>query len=339
MDQEPGVDFPQLQWRPATASDVPAWAALIARTAAVETPVWYEREADLEQHVASRKNPPASHTVLGMDGTGVLRAYARISKNPDGDKAHGFGCVDPAWQRRGIGTALLGWLEQRTRERFAEDAAKAASGGAHNAGGGEVPPRLRIGTEQQHAHQARLLETGGYTVVRYFNEMHRPLGQPLPPAVLHRGLELAAMVPELHEQVRQAHNASFLDHWGSEPRDEESWAFTVSNPHARPDLSAVVLDSTTGQVAGYQLSSHDPDIAVQRGFREGYTELLGVRREYRGRGIAQALLADAMRRFTTAGMDVASLDVDSENPTGALALYTKMGYRAVNRSMAWDKPL
>jgi ribosomal protein S18 acetylase RimI-like enzyme len=330
MNQEPRVDFPQLQWRPAAASDVPGWAALIARTAAVETPVWYEREADLQQHVASRKNPVASHTVLGVDGDGVIRAYARISKNPGGDKAHGFGCVDPAWQRRGVGTALLRWLEERTRERFADDAAGSSAQG---------PPRLRIGTEQRHGHQARLLETGGYTVVRYFNEMHRPLDQPLPAAVLDRGLELAAMAPELHEQVRLAHNASFLDHWGSEPRDEESWSFTVSNPQARPDLSAVVLDSATGEVAGYQLASHDPDIAVQRGYREGYTELLGVRREYRGRGIAQALLADAMRRFTAAGMHVASLDVDSENPTGALALYTKMGYRAVNQSMAWDKAL
>ena len=64
-----------------------------------------------------------------------------------------------------------------------------------------------------------------------------------------------------------------------------------------------------------------------------------MRQEHRGRGIAQALLADAMHRFTDAGMDVASLDVDSENPTGALALYTKMGYRAVSRSMAWDKEL
>ena len=202
-----------------------------------------------------------------------------------------------------------------------------------------MPPRLRSGTEQQHGHQARLLESAGYTVVRYFNEMHRPLDQPLPTTVLDRGLQLAAMVPELHEQVRLAHNASFLDHWGSEPRDEESWSFTVSNPQARPDLSAVVLDGATGEVAGYQLASHDPDIAVQRGFREGYTLLLGVRQEHRGRGIAQALLADAMHRFTGAGMDVASLDVDSENPTGALALYTKMGYRAVSRSMAWDKEL
>ena len=55
-----------------------------------------------------------------------------------------------------------------------------------------------------------------------------------------------------------------------------------------------------------------------------------MRREFRGRGIAQALLADAMRRFAAAGMEVASLDVDSENPTGALALYVKMGYAAVN---------
>ncbi|MDR6417161.1 GNAT family N-acetyltransferase [Pseudarthrobacter sulfonivorans] len=330
MNQEPRVDFPQLKWRPAAVSDVPVWAALIARTAAVETPVWYEREADLQQHVASGKNPVARHAVLGMDAEGILRGYARISKNPGGDKAHGFGCVDPEWQRRGVGTALLGWLEQRTRERFAEDAAGSSA---------ELPPRLRIGTEQQHGHQARLLESAGYTVVRYFNEMHRPLDQPLPTTVLDRGLQLAAMVPELHEQVRRAHNASFLDHWGSEPRDEESWSFTVNNPQARPDLSAVVLDGATGEVAGYQLASHDPDIAVQRGYREGYTELLGVRREYRGRGIAQALLADAMRRFTGAGMDVASLDVDSENPTGALALYTKMGYCAVNRSMAWDKAL
>jgi ribosomal protein S18 acetylase RimI-like enzyme len=330
MNQEPRVDFPQLYWRPAAASDVPGWAALIARTAAVENPVWYEREADLEQQVQSGKNPLGANTVLGLDGGGVIRAYARISKNPDADKAHGFGCVDPAWQRRGVGAALLGWLEQRTRERFAED------GGGSEA---PVPPRLRIGTEQQHTHQARLLESAGYTVVRYFNEMHRSLDQPLPNAALTGGLVLAAMAPELNEQVRLAHNEAFSDHWGSEPRDEEAWSFTMNHPHTRPDLSAVVVDMASATVAGYQLACHDPDIAVQRGFREGYTLLLGVRQEYRGRGIARALLADAMLRFTGAGMDVASLDVDSENPTGALALYTKMGYRAVNRSMAWDREL
>jgi ribosomal protein S18 acetylase RimI-like enzyme len=161
----------------------------------------------------------------------------------------------------------------------------------------------------------------------------------VPETVLDPGLELVTFGPALHEPVRLAHNAAFRDHWGSEPRDEEAWGFVVNDPQARPDLSGVVLDRSTGAVAGYQLATHDAEAALSRGFREGYTELLGVRREFRGRGIAQVLLADAMRRFADAGMDVASLDVDSENPTGALALYVKMGYAAVNRSMAWDKDL
>ena len=319
------VNFPLLRWKSAASDDVGAWADLIARTAAVEKPVWFERRPELEQIMESRKNPPEGNTVLGFDPDGTARAYARITKNPDSAKAYGFGCVDPEWQRRGVGSALLEWLEARTRHRFLED------------GGSDA--RLRIHNEQQHEHQAALFTRHGYSVVRYFNEMHRPLAGPLPEVTMDPAFELVAMGPELSEAVRLAHNDAFRDHWGSEPKDEESWGFIVNDPQSRPDLSAVVLERATGKVAGYQLATHDPDSAVTRGFSEGYTDLLGVRREFRGRGIASALLADAMHRFAADGLDVASLDVDSENPTGALALYLKMGYQAVNRSLAWDKSL
>ena len=347
MDHDPGDDrnpppqagiLPQLlSWRPATLQDLDSWAGLIERTAAVEQPVWFEKQEDLVQILESKKNRPAVNTIIGVDGEGIPRAYARIMKNPEGDKAYGFGCVDPQWQRKGIGTALLGWLEARTVGRFAED--RAANGTGPQQTEAAPPPRLRVHMEEQHRHQAELFARFGFVVVRYYNEMHRPLSTPLPDFYLDNGLELVGMAPHLNEAVREAHNDAFRDHWGSEPRDEESWADTVNDPLARPDLSAVVLDRATGQVAGYQLATHDPHIAVIRGFTEGYTDLLGVRREYRGRGIASALLADAMRRFAAAGLDKASLDVDSENPTGALALYTKMGYAVVNRSMAWDKEL
>ena len=333
----PALD-PRLSWRAAEPRDLDAWAGLIARTAAVEQPVWFERRADLEQILESKNNPVAANTIIGFDAGGVARAYGRITKNRDGDKATGSGCVDPQWQGSGIGTGLLGWMEQRTRDRFAEDALAAGSSG--EAGDAPAPrPRLRLYMEQQHQHQAALFASSGYAIVRYYNEMHRPLNQAVPEADLDAGLELVTFGPALHEPVRLAHNAAFRDHWGSEPRDEEAWGFVVNDPQARPDLSGVVVDRSSGTVAGYQLATHDAEAALIRGFREGYTELLGVRREFRGRGIAQVLLADAMRRFAAAGMDVASLDVDSENPTGALALYVKMGYAAVNRSMAWDKDL
>ncbi|QDY91360.1 GNAT family N-acetyltransferase [Arthrobacter sp. UKPF54-2] len=324
-DPQSSLD-PRLDWRPAGEAELDEWAALIARTAAVERPVWFERREDLAQITASRTNPVATNSILGYDSQGVARAYARLTKNPDGDKAVGFGCVDPQWQGRGVGAGLLGWLEVRTRQRFADDA-------------GTAVPRLRLYMEEQHTHQGSLFEDCGYRIVRYYNEMHRPLDVGFPEPVLDDGLELVDFGPALHEAVRLAHNDAFRDHWGSEPRDEEAWGFVVNDPQARPDLSAVVVEKSTGQVAGYQIASHDADSAEARGFKEGYTDLLGVRREFRGRGIARALLADAMRRFAAAGMDKASLDVDSENPTGALDLYTKMGYVAVNRSMAWDKEL
>jgi mycothiol synthase len=339
LHPRPALD-PRLSWRPAERRDLEAWARLIARTAAVEQPVWFERQADLEQILESKNNPVTANTIIGFDPQGVARAYGRITKNRDGDKANGSGCVDPEWQGSGIGTALLGWMEQRTRDRFAEDAVGPGNTGGAGGAPTAVPrPRLRLYAEQQNQQQAALFAGSGYGIVRYYNEMHRPLNQAVPETALDPGLELVTFGPALHEPVRLAHNAAFRDHWGSEPRDHEGWGFVVNDPQARPDLSGVVLDRSTGTVAGYQLATHDSEAALTRGFREGYTELLGVRREFRGRGIAQALLADAMRRFAAAGMDVASLDVDSENPTGALALYIKMGYVAVNRSMAWDKEL
>lgn len=331
---QPDASQTGLQWRPATTADLDNWAELIARTAAVEHPVWFEKRADLVHVLESTKNDPRTNTLVGLDRDGVARAYGRITKNPEGDKAIGMGCVDPDWQRRGIGSAVLAWQEAQTRRRFHTDKA---------AGHSSAPPRLRIRTEEQHQHQAALFRSRGYDIVRWFNEMHRPLSgsaaKPAPAARLESGLELCTFDASLHEAVRLAHNDAFRDHWGSEPRDEETWRFTIEEPTARHDWSAVVIDASTGEVAGYQLASYDPASAVDRGFKEGYTELLGVRRAFRGRGIAQALLADALRRFTAAGMDIASLDVDSANPTGALALYLGMGYSPVNRSMTWERTL
>ncbi|MGO4492786.1 GNAT family N-acetyltransferase, partial [Arthrobacter sp. 2YAF22_2] len=156
VDPRAGLDG-RLSWRAARGADLDGWAALIARTAAVERPVWFERCEDLVQILASRKNPAAGNSILGFDAQGVARAYGRITKNPDGEKAVGFGCVDPGWQGTGVGTGLLGWMEARTRQRFASDAATGAA------------PRLRLYMEQQHTHQAALFKERGYRIVRYYN--------------------------------------------------------------------------------------------------------------------------------------------------------------------------
>jgi ribosomal protein S18 acetylase RimI-like enzyme len=71
------------------------------------------------------------------------------------------------------------------------------------------------------------------------------------------------------------------------------------------------------------------------GRTSGYTDLLGVRRAWRGRGLAVALLAAATAAFRADGMQDAALDVDTANPSGAHGLYAALGYRATHGSATY----
>jgi ribosomal protein S18 acetylase RimI-like enzyme len=58
---------------------------------------------------------------------------------------------------------------------------------------------------------------------------------------------------------------------------------------------------------------------------EGWVKNLAVLREYRGRGIAKALLSTAFAEYTAKGRTRAGLGVDLTNPTGAYDLYRAVG--------------
>ncbi|MCW2810356.1 MAG: family N-acetyltransferase, partial [Friedmanniella sp.] len=80
----------------------------------------------------------------------------------------------------------------------------------------------------------------------------------------------------------------------------------------------------------YALSSaYEQDWQAQ-GFSQGWTDRLGVRPEWRGRGIASALLYRSMQSFRAAGLDAAGLGVDADDEKGAVRLYEQLGYRPVS---------
>jgi ribosomal protein S18 acetylase RimI-like enzyme len=186
--------------------------------------------------------------------------------------------------------------------------------------------------------RSELFAAEGFTPIRYYLEMRRPLADPVPEPALPPGLVLVPYDPARDEAVRLAHNEAFRDHWGSSPIDAETWRAWVTGHHDfRADRSLLVLDGD--EVAGYALNSLHPLEWDALGFREGWTHQLGVRRRWRGRGVARALLAATMRGFAEEGLDFATLDVDAENPTGALALYRGVGYRRDRCRIAWARAL
>ena len=60
-----------------------------------------------------------------------------------------------------------------------------------------------------------------------------------------------------------------------------------------------------------------------------------MRRGWRGRGLAPALLTAAMASFRADGMQYAELDVDTENPSGAHGLYASLGYEVTHGAIMY----
>ena len=58
---------------------------------------------------------------------------------------------------------------------------------------------------------------------------------------------------------------------------------------------------------------------------------------HRGRRLGFALLVQALNDFATLGYERAAMDVDTQNPTGALRLYEKLGFEAFKRTIFFAK--
>ncbi len=236
-----------------------------------------------------------------------------------------FGSLLPAWRRKGIGSAVLAYNEAHARE-----IAK-----AHPA---EAPKVFRSGAFPEiEPHIAHLVENAGYEPVRYGFDMGRPIDAPLPDAPLPPGLEVRPAKMEQVDTIFDATDEAFRDHWGFSPitaKDRQAW---LNHPDFDISLWKVAWDGD--EVAGMVLNYVAPEENKALGRKRGYTENISVRRPWRRRGLARALLVESIQMFKDMGFEETALSVDTENPNGALNLYTGVGYTVEKRHTVYQKPL
>lgn len=311
-----------LTWRGLRPEDLPALHALFHRIEEHDNPPYRTALDEAHERYAVDWHGDAENVLGGFDAEGVLRAYGAVSM-PDRDsgtiRVYLEGGVDPGHRHRGIGSALLDWEIGRAKQLLARS-------------DGSAPARLVVHVEDDMPESVHMLTIRGFRPRRFYTELRRDLRRPVPEVVLHRPLALQAWSAELDEQVRQAHNVAFAEHWVSEPQTAESWA--QGRTYFVPEWSFIVLDRTSdrAQVVGYLLSSRYEQDWPSLGWREGYIDLLGVRPAWRGRGIATALVCRAMRAYADAGMDYASLGVDTEAPGAVFGLYSKLEFEPTRGS-------
>jgi mycothiol synthase len=236
----------------------------------------------------------------------------------------------PEWRRRGIGSALLQFNEQRLRQ-IAADLKQS----------GELSGNMPCITDSFVSETATdtiaLLERNGYKVARYAFDMLRPDLENIPDCPLPAGLEVHPVKTEHLRSIWEASNEAFRDHWGYIPDPWEEFERMQQDKNFDPTLWRVAWEDD--QVAGMVLSYIEKDANEEYGRQRGYTENICVRRPWRKRGLAHALIALSLQALKERGMTEAALGVDAENTSGALNLYKSMGFQVVKSHLTYRKDL
>jgi len=200
----------------------------------------------------------------------------------------------------------------------------------------EVPLGVYSGCFATDAAYAQVIESHGLTVDRRFWRMRLDLDpqQPyvaptLPPGVT---LEVAPDDDAGRRLVHRLNEAAFVDHWHNTPRTFDDWYERVL-ASVGDDPAQRYIALVEGEPAGLLVA--DDSLAEQR---ESWVRTLGVLREFRGRGVAKSLLANAFAAASTRGQVRVSLTVDSESPTGATRLYEGMGMAVASEIAIWNRP-
>ena len=308
--------------------DMARAASLILAAMTHDGSEWRPTETTLaEEWEPSPHFEPRRDVLLAWDGD-VLVGLATTNGRKRGELVtHELDVVvHPDRRRLGIGRRLLAGIETLTRRQAAE---QARTDGMQHV--------LTTFFEPDIPGAEAFATAAGFRPHTYGFQMRRPLDEPIADAPLPDGLEVRPVAPDQHRAIWDADVEAFRDHAEPVERDEsdfQSW-FSKSNL----DTSLWHVAWAGEEVAGSVMAFIWPDENASLGVRRGWLEHVSVRRPWRRRGLASALITDALRMLKAGGFEDAMLGVHGENPTGAVALYERLGFRVHRRWVLWRKGL
>ncbi|HEX6967454.1 MAG TPA: GNAT family N-acetyltransferase [Micromonosporaceae bacterium] len=284
-----------LTWRNLSSDDLPAVAALAARCLVVDGGL---PAAATEDFLARSFAVPGgvSRGAIDRGGTLVAAGATRPVQRGGSPVAVATGMVDPAHRGLGIGGRLLDWALD-----------SAAS----------LAPAVVVETESLTEEAARLFASRRLRRVFAEDVMRFDLADPIPRTAVPAGIVVERWSAALADRFFAVYEASFRDRPGFPAWSSREWVdWTTGDDDFRPEWSLLAVDPQDGDVGFITCA-------------DGWIVQVGVRPDRRGRGLGAALVAEALRRMRAAGAGVALLDVNVDNPAGAL--YRRLGFIRVGR--------
>ena len=257
----------------------------------------------------------AALLVFAPDGQLVGYTHARSVANV---KFYVFIRVHPDYAHIGIQACLL-----HKMENFVWQCASLFPSGARIT--------MEAWIDEANLPMRKLFEEHGFSIVRSTWRMEIEMEQTPPEPLLPEGILIRSFVPGQDERnTFEANDEAFRDHWGHVPGNYTEWLrWAIEREDFDPNIYFLACDNE--QIAGVSLCLQKP--------ASGWVDDLSVRRPWRHRGVGMALLQHTFREFYRRGIYKVTLDVDSQNLTGATRLYQRAGMHRTRCHNTFEKEI
>ncbi|MFK0250878.1 GNAT family N-acetyltransferase [Amycolatopsis azurea] len=312
-----------LTWRPLTPEDAQTSADLLNAMETVdEIGENYTAEDTLQELIDPYADLDRA-SLAAFDGD-LMVGYMKIRFKPSAEEIHRVfldGGVHPGYRRRGIGGALV-------------DAGVAAAEVVHGLRHPDSKLVVDVNRPERIAGLAELVRSRGFAPVRYFQRMEHSLAALEGPAI-PEGFVAEPWSERNDEDFRTVRNEAYRDYWGAAPMPADLWRNKITNQTFQPEVSFLLREEATGAAVGMLATLWWEADTEATGVRDAHFMLIGTLREYRRRGVAGALMGQALWAAVDRGYDRASLNVDSADPAGAFGVFEKAGFVPTMRYVRW----
>jgi mycothiol synthase len=283
------------------------------------------RSMTLEEMEKMKKSPNFSSNgmfIAEWNGETAGMAIALVDKFREEKKGfiQNLGVL-PKFRRKGIATKLLETALKSLRERGMEVAETWAQ------------------TDREGC--LHLFEKFGFKQARITSIMTRKLDSV--PEANSRNIQLTIRDARIKEEkeievLNKLDNEAFKEHFNFRPRTIEETKYSLFEMPwftIQKWFFAVLKQ----QPVGYGGIAIDEGLNQEKNLKWGMIADIGVVKPYRRMGIGTGLMLHMMQELKALGMGDAFLYVDNMNPTRAIKLYEKLGFKTLRESIIYQLSL
>jgi mycothiol synthase len=276
---------------------------------------------DMEKVEKSPNFDPSGRFIAEWNGelVGCVNAYVDKKREEKKGFIRSLGVI-PEFRRRGIGRALVEKAIESLRERGMKS--------------------VEAWTEKDRVACRSLFESMGFQLIRVFSHMRKEL-ETIPSDIgEHKEVKIRTMQMNMNDirLLNWLENETFKEHFNFRPETvEETRYFVETRPWC--DIAEYFFAYLDGKPVGHVSVGIDTKFIKHKGIKRGWIMTIGVLKPLRRQGIGTTLMLHALKFLKAKGMKEAELGVDDSNPTKAIELYKKVGFKVVKKDLTYLKTI